>query len=419
MTAKAIQFSGLNNVNFTSGGVTTYLPLSNGGLPPSATEADVSISYNTGGKLTKLLIYVSANATTGTTTLRIRKNTSNGNGVVSIATLTTGFLQDTTNSDTVAVADGINLSMANAAGVGIVTFQTIVVLFAANSNTVARHGYMAAVNAALSTASTTFFGAFAGVQSAANQGTTENRFQNYASVAGTMSALYSNVVVNGRSSTSTVRSRVGGANGNMTLSITAGATGLFQDTGNSDTLAAGDLMNYSMTNGTGTGNIEYRLISTEFSNSSNSALVAWAHGDTGLVQAHALTAYISVGAWNSTSDGTETGVRSQAIAAFTASKLSVRLDSNNNNGTSTITLRANAADTTLLVSIGAGVSGRINDLVNTPAIALNDLLTFGIVTGGTAGNIFDLRTITFAATYASSASLKDIMKCGGVVPRPR
>ena len=70
---------------------------------------------------------------------------------------------------------------------------------------------------------------------------------------GTLSKLYVRVTANSNVGSVTLRVRKNGANGNMFVTIPAGATGAFEDTVNTDTVAAGDKLNYQSTTGGATG----------------------------------------------------------------------------------------------------------------------------------------------------------------------
>jgi hypothetical protein len=77
---------------------------------------------------------------------------------------------------------------------------------------------------------------------------------------------------------------------------------------------------------------------------------------------------------------TETQMQVLWRSAGTASNLYVRLHSNTIAGTTTFTLRKNAADTAMVISVGASASGHFTDS-NTVSIAAGDKLCVKSVPG--------------------------------------
>lgn len=85
------------------------------------------------GTFSRLQIYVSANTATGSTTMRFRKNGANGNQVVTVPSSTTGHFEDTTNTDTVADGDLVNINLVTAAS-GSISATMAGVCFEATEN---------------------------------------------------------------------------------------------------------------------------------------------------------------------------------------------------------------------------------------------------------------------------------------------
>ncbi len=83
---------------------------------------------------------------------------------------------------------------------------------------------------------------------------------------------------------------------------------------------------------------------------------------------------------------TESISQAQIQTAGTVSDLAVDIAANTLNGAATYTLRNNASDTALAVSIASG-TGTFTDTTHTATIASGDEVCFRIVTGGTSGNI--------------------------------
>lgn len=80
-----------------------------------------------------------------------------------------------------------------------------------------------------------------------NNYTTEAQSQAAMPCAGTLKNVRLKVPINSNTNNGTVKSRINGADGNITVTVTASTTGTFSDTSNTDTIAAADLVCYSAT----------------------------------------------------------------------------------------------------------------------------------------------------------------------------
>src|ERR1700761_2153807 len=67
---------------------------------------------------------------------------------------------------------------------------------------------------------------------------TETRMQTTWRTAGTFSNIYTRIDINATTGTSNIRYRVGAANGNQNIAVSAAATGEFTDAVNTDTVSA-------------------------------------------------------------------------------------------------------------------------------------------------------------------------------------
>jgi len=112
---------------------------------------------------------------------------------------------------------------------------------------------------------------YAPIAGAITVSTTESNCQVKIQSAGTGSLLDVYVSANSiATSASTVRTRKATANGAMSVSIGAGATGTFQDTSNSDSVSAGNAYNYQIVTPNTSGTLTIDHISIAYDASSNS-----------------------------------------------------------------------------------------------------------------------------------------------------
>src|SRR3989304_6437889 len=130
--AEALQVAG--GAGAGSPGATVYRACGNTGVIDFAAEASAQVIYRTAGTLSKLLVVVSGRAGSfGSATVKIRKNTADGNMSVSIPADTSGIFEDNSNTDTVAAGDTLDYAVTCAAGSFGVPIASINTLFAADT----------------------------------------------------------------------------------------------------------------------------------------------------------------------------------------------------------------------------------------------------------------------------------------------
>jgi len=231
-----------NNTNF-------FYPIAGfGGGGGDSTEANSQYKAKTAGTAKNLFVNVDTNSRSQATTADLRKGAASTALTISITASTTGFFEDTANTDSVAVDALINYRIRTAGGTGSIRVSHFSVEFETTNTAWPLIGGET-LGHALATSTTYFYTVGGGFF----QSTTELNTRADADVAFTWSKLTAYVSANGITATTTVRNRINGANGNQSLSIGSGATGNFEDASNTDSVVASDEMNYSIvTGGTGT-----------------------------------------------------------------------------------------------------------------------------------------------------------------------
>lgn len=232
-------------ISLTTASATRYMALSGRLQTLLATESEAQLKAPVAGTWSNLRLYVTAARATATT-VRSRKNAANGNQLLSITG--TGAFEDTSNSDTVAVGDNLSVSLVTGSGVDTLTFVNA-------SSTFAPSTARAAVVACQIMASTTAAAGanrFNPVLGRFSVNSTEATLQAPAPFAGTASYLTYSLSANASTVTSNITLRRAGADTAVTIAITAGATGLFSDTSNSVSVAAGDLLSVKISDHDGT-----------------------------------------------------------------------------------------------------------------------------------------------------------------------
>lgn len=365
-------------VTITAGG-TRYVYLGNGpdAVSSNTTEAPVAIPYRTAGTFSKLGINVTTNDRTGAGTFKLRKNTADGNQTMSITATTTGFFQDTSNSDTIAAGDTVDGSITSGTGGTTFIANGWGALFAATTNTASR--YVVSWGGAVLTDTQLI-----GIAGARSTSATEASQIGRAFVTGTVRHWAARIASNSRDGTTTLASRVNAANGNGAVSITASSTGTFEDTSNSDTIAVTDEFCMRATLAGTSGTITMAWAALDFQTTDVSFQhAAEASGNISF----GLTRYATVAGAPAAWSATESAHQFPALLTATVSVLTTYVATNSVNGTSTLTLRKATADAALAVSITASTTGRFSDTTNTESVTNLDLLAVKLVTGGSSGSL--------------------------------
>lgn len=209
------------------------------------------------------------------------------------------------------------------------------------------------------------------------------------------------VNANAGTGTSTVKSRVNGADGNQAISISAGATGDFEDTTHSDSLADGDLVAVQIA-AAGGGNLTIDSVSSLVTHSGDVAIeiaaapLASGSGGSGLVLNGATS-------WNALhgplvgASGAESLSQVTCRNATTLSRLRAYVSVNSASGTSTVKLRKNGADGNQAVSITTGATGEFEDTSNSDSLVAGDEACYQFTAGGSGA-------ITFSVAQCESSS---------------
>lgn len=370
---------GLTNYQVAAGN-TSYNSIGACLLQDQGTEANAQYTFQRAGTLSGLSIRIPTNSLSGTLTLTSRLNTAAGGQTVSVTTGQTGWFTDSSNSDTIAAGDEVGTKTSVAAGSGTADITVISSNFAATTGHATVHIGHQRDNGYGTDSATTYHPVMCDDQDIG----TEANVQLKARAAGTIKDLEYYVSVNPRTTTCTVRSRVNGANGNQTVSITSTATGWFHDSSNSDTIADGDLYNLSLSTSTGGGTIQWEASGVTFvSSATNNDLHT--NGNTGGIDTSGTTYYIPLGGVTYLST-TEANVQLDHNFAGTASKLRVYIDANTMVGATSFRFRKNAGNGNQVASITALTTGIFEDASNTDSFAATDDCCYSLA-GGTAGSI--------------------------------
>ncbi len=112
--SNSLMVSGASGGLIANANTTSYF-LPCGQNTMSATESDAQNQAQLAFTASNLEGYISANTVTATSTFRLRKNTADGNMNFTVASSTTGYFEDVTNTDSIAANDIFNYSLVTGA----------------------------------------------------------------------------------------------------------------------------------------------------------------------------------------------------------------------------------------------------------------------------------------------------------------
>lgn len=392
---------------FAPAATTLFTGLGGRGTATSTTESDVYWATRNAGTWDKLQTQVIGNLA-ATAVLRFRKNSANGNQLVSPGAAT-GYFEDTSNSDTVSAGD--NLALNHTAGTtSAVTYQQISSSFTpAGADYVSRTGCGAASGLSFTTAATDFTQPWGDTLSTAQGDSVAKAVVENASVA---KNLYSNVLTNARTTTTNLRLWKNNAAGNLIIPYTSGQTGIKEDTSNSDTLAAGDTIDGAVSTAAADSN-SIVVVNLFIDLTSTSASVPYVTCNLGTINAN-LTRYYAVigrGAGNIT---VEAQVQYKAEQAGTFEKSSIVISTNTVTATTNFRMRVNGNPGNNVRVIASSTTGTITDTSNTDAVVASDLVDVELTTGATGTSIAGRQmVVTFTATLPSTGH-PTMRRWGGV-----
>lgn len=381
------------NSSFYSASATAYISM--GTSMPSAlvsTEIQAQTICGVAGVFSHLWVKILANDR-ATSTITFRKNGADGSGVLSITGSTTGDFLDSTNTDTVSTGDLVNYKVATGAGGSTFLINAFTIAFAATTNTACH--FVSTADTNITTATRFYF--LAGTLS--NE-TTEAQTQFKFKTAGTLKRLCFYTRTNSRADTTEVRTRINSTNGSMLVSVPSSTTGQFQDSSNTDTIAIGDLVNYTAIPGGGAGSITLNVFGSVFE-TTNSKHHVIASGTALLFSAE--TKYVSTGG-QLAAQATELNTQSQVNFDYTASNLECYVSVNSFTAALTLTFRKNGTNGNQTISLTALTSGYFEDASNSDTLVSTDEVNCVIIAPTDAAKNMNMRTLGYLATVASAST---------------
>lgn len=191
------------------------------------------------------------------------------------------------------------------------------------------------------------------------------------------------LTVNTIAATSTIRTRKNSANGAQSVSIGSNATGVFEDTSNTDTIAVGDKIAIQTTPGATVGTMTLSVFSMLFDATTNT-VTKYGVQPWNTISTASTTFFQPLSGTAAANTTTEANVKCRQRKAGIFASLAINVSSNARTAT-TLKTRKNGADATLTLSITASTSGFFEDTTHSDAVVVDDDFNFALVTGtGTA-----------------------------------
>lgn len=203
--------------------------------------------------------------------------------------------------------------------------------------------------------------------------------------AGIISNLYVRVTANTNAGSITFRTRKNSTDGNISIPIANSLTGTFEDTTNTDTVAAGDKLNYRSSTGGATGTMTYTIMSCIFDATTNYVTKLVCDG-TNMTTA-GLTVYFPVSGQTAGLTSTEANVQHRIKKAGTLKNLCISSTSNTRTTDTVFTMRVNGVDTALTCPVVGSTFGFDEDTTHTVSVAVDDLIDFRVTSGSGTGTL--------------------------------
>lgn len=387
---------GGGNSGTINSGVTSYNPVGSGSLSSAnATESQLNLTWEDAGTLSGLSTRINSYNASATVVITNRINSGNGNQTLTATS--TGEFGDSTHSDSVSAGNTLDYSVANTGGSGSFVSAVIGNLFASSgAANYVNKCYSAGATIPVTTAGTSYFN---WLQSINRLITTEANAQ--FKVKGTFTLQNMAVIVSANTATiATVDSRIGGANGNLTVSIGSGATGTFEDTTHTDSVVSGNLVNTAI-NATVATSLTITLISVTMLSTALQAHYATAQSQGNLFNANTSTFPVITGKMQANAVGGETGASCQTQTTFTASNLEGYVTANGTTANSTAVLRTGLANGNQSLTWGSGATGYQEDTTHSDNILTTTEIDDNVVAGATGTNI-TFAYIGFLATFPAA-----------------
>lgn len=250
---------------------------------------------------------------------------------------------------------------------------------------------------------TTEYFYISGSTTTGQQSTTETFVQTTIRTASTVSNLRLFISAETLASDATLRTRVNAGNGAQAIAYQA--TGEFEDTTNSDSLSAGDELNYqNVPPATNSAVFQGMQLALDVGGTTVQTIIQNSRGETGSLSGFglstaSLTAFWAIGAYSSAfnGDSVESRNNTEQRKTGTFKNLQMNISSNARTTTTVFRTRKNAGNGNLSISFTTE-TGILGDDVNSDSVVATDDYNFSTVTGTGTETCIALGSVVFEDT---------------------
>ena len=197
----------------------------------------------------------------------------------------------------------------------------------------------------------------------------------------------------------------------ITISVGAGATGIFEDSSNTVSFAVDDEIDWKIVYGVDTTGITFEMIGLDYMTTDNNGLITSGCAGTSsdITIAPSVTNYYVTGGGMIEGVTSETDAQLEMREAFTMSNLTVYARANTITAPSTVTVMKNGTASAMTVIIGGSTTGFITDTINTVDFSASDTISYKVVTGDTGTQL----TIAQLAIWTVPTAAPEIIQGSG------
>lgn len=410
----AVQWIAARDASSQGPSVTQLLHPSTGN--PFADSSNALRRQISAGVWSNLSIVITTNTLSAAATFSSKVNGAGGNQTMSIGAGATGRFTDTTNTDTIAANTDLEYSLATAAGGTAIVRTVMSSVFNATTDSLQVYGACQGADTTLN--GVTRYNALSGNitgDSTVNQ--TEASCQLTMRSTATFQKYTVRVRTNTKGGNSFAKFRKNGANGNGSITIGAGVTGLLSDTSNTDSVVSGDLVCWGRDYYADGNNLRFWSMDMEcVSTTQTQPILAADNAAAPVTVALSSTVYSTAG--NGNTSTTESERRTLMVAASVLSFLQAYVITNTLTGNTTFKSRKNGAAGNQTVTFGTAATGWGVDSSNTDSLSAGDDFTWETATPGAGTSIIYNNLSMTVAPPSTGTSVRDLIGMG-IIPFAR
>jgi len=370
--------------NLSAGG---YSPIGLCGAGTATNETDLNLPYPIPGTISRFWARISTNDRAQSTII-MRVATADGTISLTIPASTTGAFEDLTHADHVEAGKDVQYKITVGAGGTTFTTASFRTMFRADAYEAVTRVISGGGNSVTLNGVTRYYSLLGSTGGDTTPNQTEAYVQMKAPFPGQLRNLIVRLTANAKGGNSFGRFRINGANASSSVTVPASTTGTFQDLSNRETVAAGDLMNYSFDFFADGNSCRPAALACDLVGFRQEGLISHAASvqTQDALTAGAATSYYNAGTAPADNQTNETSMQ-QPLHRCIASIARVRVNVNTITATSTFTLRKNAADTAIVLSVPSSTTGWFEDLTNSASYEDGDMVSWKAVPGATGTSL--------------------------------